>query len=184
MRKRYKVVVNIEVDDPELPFPAGGDYTHRNRIEGLVSLILRDVNWPGLKASITVDKVIDKGEIKKKMRKMTIDLDRQEIRVFYKAFDAYIYATKWNMDDADTIERIKKASDATGQATVGLQFGEILMLQKALDAYQNDVKFNADDIPVIERIKKKLGPDYKTRGTSIDDDLYLWWMAKSYYCWE
>ena len=63
MRKRYKVVMNMDVDDPELPFPAGGSYAHCNRIEGLVKLILRNVDWPGLKATITVDKVIDKGVI-------------------------------------------------------------------------------------------------------------------------
>ncbi|HEY1353086.1 MAG TPA: hypothetical protein VGF67_26020 [Ktedonobacteraceae bacterium] len=38
MRKRYKVVLNVEVTDLDKPFPAGGDYTHLNRIDGVLKL--------------------------------------------------------------------------------------------------------------------------------------------------
>ena len=61
MKKRYKVILNVEITDPDKPFPAGGDYTHLSRIEGLVHSIAS--YWPGLDATITLDKVIDKGEI-------------------------------------------------------------------------------------------------------------------------
>lgn len=61
MKRRYKIVLNVEITDPDKPFPAGGDYTHLNRIEGLVHTI---ATWyPGLDAKITIDKVIDKGVI-------------------------------------------------------------------------------------------------------------------------
>ena len=33
MRKRYKIVLNIELTDPDTPYPAGGDYTHLTRIQ-------------------------------------------------------------------------------------------------------------------------------------------------------
>ncbi len=61
MKKRYKVVLNVEVADPDKPFPAGGDYTHLNRIEGIVHSIAS--MWTGLDVKITLDKVIDKGVI-------------------------------------------------------------------------------------------------------------------------
>ena len=62
MRKRYKIVLNVEIADPDKPFPAGGDYTHLNRIEGIVHAIAR--TWTGFDVKITLDKIIDKGEIK------------------------------------------------------------------------------------------------------------------------
>jgi hypothetical protein len=61
MKRRYKIILNIEITDPEQPFPAGGDYTHLSRIEGLVHAIA--TTWPGTGAKITLDKVIDKGAI-------------------------------------------------------------------------------------------------------------------------
>ncbi len=61
MKKRYKIILNMEITDPDKPFPAGGDYTHMNRIEGIVHSIASA--WPGLDVKITLDKVIDKGEI-------------------------------------------------------------------------------------------------------------------------
>lgn len=60
MKRRYKVIFNVEVDDPEKPFPAGGDYTHLNRIEGIVRRLRYDFFMPDI-ATITLDKVIDKG---------------------------------------------------------------------------------------------------------------------------
>ena len=45
MRKRYKVVLNVEITDPDKPFPAGGDYTHVNRIEGVVMRLTSELTW-------------------------------------------------------------------------------------------------------------------------------------------
>jgi hypothetical protein len=33
MRKRYKIVLNLELDDPDESYPAGGDYTHLSRLQ-------------------------------------------------------------------------------------------------------------------------------------------------------
>ncbi len=62
MRKRYKIVLNMEIDDPDAPHGGSGDYTHLTRLQGL----LHTLSWaltthPG--ARLTIDKVIDKGEI-------------------------------------------------------------------------------------------------------------------------
>ena len=62
MKKRYKIVLNVEITDPDEPFPAAGDYTHLSRIEGIVHSIAS--YWPSLDVRITLDKVIDKGVIK------------------------------------------------------------------------------------------------------------------------
>ena len=63
MRKRYKVVLNVEIEDPEKPFPAGGDFMHKNRIDGLVHLLVSSANWPEVYGTVTLDKIIDKGEV-------------------------------------------------------------------------------------------------------------------------
>lgn len=64
MRKRYKIVLNVEIDDPEQPFPAGGNYTNLNRIEGIVHALIGNFPWGSLPSQVSLDKVIDKGEIK------------------------------------------------------------------------------------------------------------------------
>jgi hypothetical protein len=67
MRRRYKVVLNIELDDPDQPHPAGGDYTHLNRIGGIIhALIGPRWEYGNVKAVVTLDKVIDKGEIEER----------------------------------------------------------------------------------------------------------------------
>ena len=63
MKKRYKIVLNVELTDPDAPFPAGGDYTHRSRIDGIVHSIVNAAYWRGVEAVVSLDKVIDKGEI-------------------------------------------------------------------------------------------------------------------------
>lgn len=63
MRKRYKIVLNLEIDDPDAPFPAGGDYTHLNRLQGLIHGLMYTV---GVSYTVTLDKVIDKGEVRQK----------------------------------------------------------------------------------------------------------------------
>lgn len=62
MRKRYKIVLNVEIADPDKPFPAGGAYTHLNRIDGVVKYIT-SAFWLGSDSTVTLDKVIDKGVI-------------------------------------------------------------------------------------------------------------------------
>lgn len=65
MKKRYKVILNVDIVDPDKPFPAGGDFTHLNRLQGYLLQITSYSSWlarDGVK--ITLDKVIDKGEIK------------------------------------------------------------------------------------------------------------------------
>jgi len=62
VKKRYKVVLNVEVIDPDKPFPAGGDYTHLSRIDGVVMLITSSVTWLD-EVRVSLDKVIDKGVI-------------------------------------------------------------------------------------------------------------------------
>lgn len=63
MRKRYKLVFNIDITDPEQPFPAGGDYTHLNRIQGVVKRLIAEVTWPRDGVVVSLDKLIDKGEL-------------------------------------------------------------------------------------------------------------------------
>lgn len=63
MRKRYKIIFNVEIDDPENRYPAGGDYTHLNRINGLVRRLLHCEYHPDWNLSVALDKIIDKGEI-------------------------------------------------------------------------------------------------------------------------
>lgn len=64
MRKRYKIVLNVEIADPDKPFPAGGDYTHLNRLDGVVKRLTSDLAWMGAgEVKISLDKVIDKGEV-------------------------------------------------------------------------------------------------------------------------
>ena len=65
MKKRYKIILNVEITDPDKPFPAGGDYTHLSRIDGVVMRLTSDLSWlrPD-EVKISLDKVIDKGEIK------------------------------------------------------------------------------------------------------------------------
>ncbi len=64
MRKRFKIVLNLDIENPDDPFPAGGYYKHMNKLEGLIAGILSAVQsfW-GLKYTVTLDKIIDKGEI-------------------------------------------------------------------------------------------------------------------------
>jgi hypothetical protein len=64
VRKRYKVIFNVEVDDPEQRFPAGGDYTHLNLIEGIVRRLRYDFYLLDI-ATITLDKIVDKGVVLK-----------------------------------------------------------------------------------------------------------------------
>lgn len=62
--KRYKIILNAEITNPNKPFPAGGDYAHLNRLEGIVKRLTSDLSWMGPdEARITLDKVLDKSEI-------------------------------------------------------------------------------------------------------------------------
>lgn len=63
MKKRYKIVLNVEITDPEKPFPGGGDFNHSTRIEGVVKLLTRFMSWPD-GVTVTLDKMIDKGEMR------------------------------------------------------------------------------------------------------------------------
>lgn len=63
VKKRYKIILNVELTEPDKPFPAGGDYTHLNRIDGMVQSIISYAVWPVLGATVSLDKVIDKGVI-------------------------------------------------------------------------------------------------------------------------
>lgn len=65
MRKRYKIVLNVEIDDPDDRYPAGGDYMHLNMLEGVKHSLAYICSYMRPKVVITVDKVIDKGEVKK-----------------------------------------------------------------------------------------------------------------------
>jgi hypothetical protein len=70
MRKRYKIVLNLELDDPDSPFPAGGDYTHLSRLRGVVHQIMSSMipPWRSVPYTVTLDKVVDKGEITEKVK--------------------------------------------------------------------------------------------------------------------
>jgi hypothetical protein len=64
MRKRYKIVLNLELDDPDESYPAGGDYTHLSRLQRVIHGIVSSFWGIGhTKTTVTLDKVIDKGEI-------------------------------------------------------------------------------------------------------------------------
>lgn len=63
IRKRYKIVLNVEIDDPDKPHGGGGDYTNLNRLQGYLHYLgwdIRGHTW----VHATIDKVVDKGEIK------------------------------------------------------------------------------------------------------------------------
>lgn len=62
MKKRYKIVLNAVIANPDKPFPAGGAYTHLNRIDGAVKYIT-SAFWLGSDSTVTLDKIIDKGVI-------------------------------------------------------------------------------------------------------------------------
>lgn len=69
MRKRYKVVLNLEIDDPDAHYPAGGSYTHDTMLQGEIRYILGSFWGIGrgrTTTTVTLDKVIDKGEIRRK----------------------------------------------------------------------------------------------------------------------
>lgn len=58
MRKTFKFVFHAEIEEPEKPYPGGGDYTHLNRIEGLLHSMV-SVYIP-FDARVTLDKVVEK----------------------------------------------------------------------------------------------------------------------------
>jgi hypothetical protein len=69
MRKRYKIVLNLELDVPDDEFPAGGSYTHLNKLQGTILYTLTSLGSIGRTHSrVTLDKIIDKGEILEKDR--------------------------------------------------------------------------------------------------------------------
>lgn len=64
MRKRYKIILNVEITDPDKPYPAGGSYTHLTFLQGVV----QNMAWHGAyygyeNVKVSLDKAIDKGEI-------------------------------------------------------------------------------------------------------------------------
>jgi hypothetical protein len=63
MRKRYKIVLNVEITDPDRPYPSGGDYTHLNMLEGVIKNLAWAVRYLAPEVTLTVDKVIDKGKV-------------------------------------------------------------------------------------------------------------------------
>ena len=63
MKKRYKIILNVEITDPDKPFPAGGTYTHLSRIDGVARLLASSGGWLAPDVKISLDKVLDKGEI-------------------------------------------------------------------------------------------------------------------------
>ena len=64
MKKRYKIVLNIEIDDPDDYFVGGGDYANLTRKESIIKSFAQRMNflYP-YRYTVTLDKVIDKGEI-------------------------------------------------------------------------------------------------------------------------
>lgn len=64
MKYRYKIIINAEIEDPSKPYPAGGEYTGLNRLEGVKKAITHSIHWIGEdKVRITIDKVIPKGVV-------------------------------------------------------------------------------------------------------------------------
>ncbi len=66
MRKRFKIVLNLDIENPDDPFPAGGSYTHMTTLQGIVYTITTYSQFHHnnrIKYSVTLDKLIDKGEI-------------------------------------------------------------------------------------------------------------------------
>jgi len=67
VRKRYKIVLNLEIEDPDEPFPGGNDFKYLSRLQGVVHVILvmSHSYWGNLvKYTVTLDKIVDKGEVK------------------------------------------------------------------------------------------------------------------------
>ncbi len=67
MRKRFKIVLNLDIENPDDLFPAGGSYTHMTTLQAIVYTITTysQFHWNNVvRYSVTLDKVIDKGEIK------------------------------------------------------------------------------------------------------------------------
>lgn len=68
MRKRYKIVLNVEIEDPDEPHGASGDYTGLSRLQGYLHTLawaIRGYTW----CQATIDKVIEKGEVREGGRK-------------------------------------------------------------------------------------------------------------------
>jgi len=71
VKKRYKIVLNVEMTDPDGPYPAGGDYTHMTRKEGFIHALLSsyhgmlETSEVQMTLDKVIDKVIDKGEVTK-----------------------------------------------------------------------------------------------------------------------
>lgn len=62
MKKRYKIVLNVEIEDPDEPYPAGGDYARLTRLQGTVHALT--TYYGGRIAKLTLDKIVEKGEVK------------------------------------------------------------------------------------------------------------------------
>jgi hypothetical protein len=58
----------MDIENPLEKFPAAGDYSHLDRVRGTLHSFLTSAYWldPG-GVRITLDKVIDKGEIHPKL---------------------------------------------------------------------------------------------------------------------
>jgi hypothetical protein len=134
MRKRYKVVLNLEIDDPGEPHPAGGSYTHLNNLQGAIVQILYSLEWVGhryMKARVTLDKIIDKGEILEEGAKLAKDTELiQKERVFYcpvccKDFNAvgYLFYT-------DLIAKCPRCGDTCWEKTVKITLTEYERLKR------------------------------------------------------
>lgn len=61
MKKRYTVVLNVEVNEPEKQTGYGGAYTHLNHLQGLLLGLLHHFQDGLFSARVTLDKVIDRG---------------------------------------------------------------------------------------------------------------------------
>lgn len=61
-KKQYKLILNVEVTNPDKPI-AGGDYAHLNCIQGVARLVSHSAGWLEPDVKVTLDKVVDKGEL-------------------------------------------------------------------------------------------------------------------------
>jgi hypothetical protein len=128
MRKRYKIVLNLELDDPDESYPAGGSYTHLSRLKGAILQLLDRFDWVGhIKARVTLDKVIDKGEVIEKNVKLAKERD------FYcpdcdTEFSAVGYPNP--VFYADTVANCPRCGGKCWEATVKITRSEYERLQR------------------------------------------------------
>jgi Zn finger protein HypA/HybF involved in hydrogenase expression len=136
MRKRYKIVLNLELDDPDESYPAGGSYTHLSRLKGAILDLLTTLWGIGRMNTtvITLDKIVEKGEVLEKGTMLTQDAELiPKERDFYcpdcdTEFSAVGYPNP--VFYADTVANCPRCGGKCWEATVKITRSEYERLKR------------------------------------------------------